>query len=77
MVLLSGSNTQHPFRISRGCVPHDWRAWTMSLFFQVPTPDEKTVDIHVFFIITAGGLLVPDGMIIPVVSGSAQTWFIR
>jgi hypothetical protein len=54
----------------------------MSLFFQVPAPDEKTVDIHVFFIITGAipllvDLLVPDGIILPVVSGSAQTWFIR
>jgi hypothetical protein len=26
---------------------------------------------------TAGGLLVPDGIIRPVVSASAQTWFIK
>jgi hypothetical protein len=45
-------------------------------------PDEKTVHIHVFFYYhwgntSAGGLLVPGGIILPVVSGSAQTWFIR
>jgi hypothetical protein len=60
VVLLIGSNTQHPFRISRGSVPHDWRAWIMSLFFQVPAPDEKTVDIHVFFIIIGAIPLLVD-----------------
>ena len=35
------SNTQHLFRISRGCVPHDWRAWIMSLFFQVQNNLER------------------------------------
>jgi hypothetical protein len=45
-------------------------------------PDEKTPDIHVFFYYywdntSAGGLLVPGGIILPAVSGSAQTWFIR
>jgi len=39
-----------------------------------------TFAIYVFITITgstAGGLLVPEGIIHPVVSASARTWFIR
>ena len=48
MVLLSGSNTQHPIRISHGCVPHDWRAWRMILFF-VPH-DWRAWRMSLFFV---------------------------
>ena len=34
-------------------------------------------DIYVLITITRGELLVPDGIIRPVVSVSALTWFIR